>query len=134
MKICKDHWQTMRDAIEARGISGLIAKSGEAAIDDTVRQLEEAQATGEVSEKTTRDTFDPLMSMHWHFTNEALRCGGLYLMTNDPAANPDNDGEFCPVCEFVKHSQGFVASEAIGSVADQMLAYCREQGLVPKVS
>ena len=73
------------------------------------------------------------MSMNWHFTNEALRCGGLYLMTVDPVANPQNEGHFCPVCEFVKHSEGFVASEAIGSVADQMLAHSREQGLLPKV-
>lgn len=129
MQICKDHWQLMRDAVEERGLSGLIAKSSEAAMDNEVRQLEEAQATGKVSEKTVKETFDPLMSMHWHFTNDALRCGGLYLM-----GEREGGGEYCPVCEFEKNAEGFVAKERIGSVADQMRDYCITEGLIARTS
>ncbi len=129
MKICADHWQLMRDAVDARGMSGLIAKDGETALENELAQLEAAKAGDPEPHKAA--PFDPLMSLHWHFTNEALRCGGLYLMT----PNPDReDGQFCPVCEFVKNSEGFVAVEEIGSIADQMAAHCRAEGLIPKVS
>lgn len=134
MKICKAHWQMMRDAIDSRAMYGLVAKSGEAAMEDQVKQLEEHQRMGEVSERTIKETFDPLMSMHWHFTNEALRNGGLYLMNLDPAANPENEGHYCPICEFEKHSEGFAALEAIGQVGDQMQAYCYDEGLIPRPS
>lgn len=131
MKICKDHWQMMRDAVEERGLSNLVAKSGEAAIDNEVRQLEEHQQTGEVSEETLKETFDPLISMNWHWCNNALRNGGLYIM----GQNEDgvNDGHYCPICEYVKHVEGFEAKSEIESVADQMRAYCVEQKLVPAV-
>lgn len=120
MKICQDHWQLMRDAIEERDMTVLVAKSGEAAFENEVRQLEEASITGTVSEQTILETFDPLMSMNWHWMNNALRCGGLYLMT----------GDHCPVCEFVKNQEGFDAKTEINAVADQMRFYCIEQKLI----
>lgn len=129
MKICADHWQLMRDAVDARGMSGLIAKDGETALENEVAQLEAAKAGDPEPYKAA--PFDPLMSLHWHFTNDALRCGGLYLMGENPDAE---DKHFCPICEFEKHAEGFVAKEAIGSIADQMAAHCRAEGLIPKVS
>jgi len=74
--------------------------------------------------------FDPLMSMHWHWTNGALKNGGLYLMSQDPSGK--NDGHYCPVCEFESHYTEFKCEEEICKVADQMLVWCREQGLVGK--
>lgn len=132
MKICAEHWKMMREEIEQRGLTGLVAKSGEAALAAEVRQLEEAKATGTISERTTKETFDPLMSMHWHFTNNALECGGLYLMGS--REDGKNDGEYCPVCEFEAHQEGFVAKDAVGAVADQMRVYCIEQGLIARPS
>lgn len=132
MKICTDHWQTMKETIEAKGLGSLISKSGEAVIDAEVRQLEEAKNTGSVSEQTTKETFDPLMSMHWHFTNYALECGGLYLMCQNEDGK--NEGQYCPVCEFEKHSEGFIAKDQITSVADQMRDYCIKEGLIPRLS
>lgn len=134
MKMCKYHWNVMREAVEERGMMGLVNKSGEAAMEGELKQLDEAKATGEVSEQTLRDTFDPLMSMHWHWSNSALRNGGLYIMAVDEAVNPDNEGHYCPVCEFVKHIDDFDAKEQIGIVADQMRAYCVEQKLIPSAS
>ncbi len=100
MQICKPHWDMMRKSIDERGMSGLVAKS-----------------------------VDPLMSQNWHWTNEALRCGGLYVMTLK-----EDGTHYCPLCEFEAHAEGFVAQEAIDSVSDQMAAWCRSEGLLPKVS
>lgn len=132
MKICKDHWQMMRDAVESHGMMDLVAKSGEAAVDDQARQLEEAQRTGSVSEQTTKETFDPLMSMHWHWMNGALANGGLYLMGSPEDGS--NEGHYCPVCEFAKHTENFDAKARIESVAAQMRVYCIEQKLIPATS
>lgn len=76
--------------------------------------------------------FDPLMSMHWHWMNGALREGGLYLMGQPEDGS--NDGHYCPVCEFAKHYAEFDANDEIGKVADQMAEHCRTEGLIPKVS
>jgi hypothetical protein len=45
-----------------------------------------------------------------------------------------NDGHFCPLCEYEKHSPGFVASEAIDLVSGQMADYCRSEGLISQIS
>lgn len=121
MRICEAHWAMMRTAVEDRGMMGLVAKDGEAALENTVADLQQ-----EPDPKHQR--FDPLMSLHWHFTNNALRCGGLYLMT----AKEDGT-EYCPVCEFEKNMRGFIAKPEIEKVADQMQAWCRTEGLLPPV-
>ncbi len=123
MKICRDHWSMCRQAIEDRGMSGLVARDGEQAHENIVEELQGGSPP-----------FDPLMSMNWHWTNEALRCGGLYLMAVDAEANPANDGHYCPICEFVKHLEGFDAPASIGTIADQMAAHARSEGLIPSVS
>ena len=124
MKICESHWRMMRDAIEERGLSGLIAKDGPTAFANEVAQLEAAQVGDPEPHKAA--PFDPLMSMHWHFSNEALRCGGLYLL----AAPPDGAPDYCPVCEFEKNQAGFVGKDAIGSVADAMRAHAIAEKLI----
>lgn len=114
-----------RQAIENRGMSGLIAKDGKTALEDMV-----ADFHGEPDPKHER--FDPLMSMHWHWTNSAIREGGLYLMGE--TEDGSNDGHYCPLCEYTKHAKGFDAADAIGLVADQMLDFARTNGLVPKIT
>lgn len=80
MKFCQDHWNAMRQAVEDRGLSGLVAKDGAAAVAQVEEELLERWAT--------RETFDPLMSMHWAIATNAMRAieasGGspLYLMTS----------------------------------------------------
>lgn len=127
MRICKAHWRMCRDAVDSRGMGGLVAKSGEAAMDNMIAEIE-----GTAKEQD----FDPLMSLNWFFSGEAMKNGGLYLMAVDPE-HPDlkdNDGHYCPICEFEKHMQGFDAAEQIGMVADQMAEHCRKEGLIPPVS
>lgn len=122
MRICKDHWAVIRSAIEVRGLSGLVAKDSKEAHKNLMAELEGG----------AQPPFDPLMSMHWHWHNAALRNGGLYLLSEDPSGK--NDGQYCPLCEFVAHAQGFDDKKEIDSVADQILAWCREEGLVPKAA
>jgi len=124
MRVCKDHWQMMRDQIDARGMSGLIAKDGKQAVDDAVADIQ-----GEPDPKNER--FDPLMSMNWHWSGIALKAGGLGLMAQGPESN---DGHYCPICELAAHYDDFKPEVEIGKVADQMLQYSMESGLVPKVS
>jgi hypothetical protein len=123
MRICKEHWQMCRNAVDERGMSGLVARNGKEAADNAVDELQGGSPP-----------FDPLMSMNWHWSAEAMRCGGLYLMTVDTETNPENEGHYCPICEFVKHAKGFDAKEAIGNIADQMAVHARAEGLIPKVS
>lgn len=124
MRICKQHWAEMREAIEARGMSGLIAKDGKQAVDDTVADLNK-----EPDPKNER--FDPLMSMNWHWGSIALKAGGLGMMGEGPESN---DGHFCPICELASHYDDFKPKAEIAEVADQMLDWARTEGLVPKVA
>ena len=118
MRICKEHWAMCREAIDERGMSDLGAKSGEEAAADMVAELNGEDAK-----------FDPLMSMNNHWSSEALRAGGLYLMGE--TENGENDGHYCPICEFEKNAEGFEAKPAIGMIADQMRQYACEAGLIP---
>lgn len=124
VRICKEHWKDMRDAIEARGMSGLIAKDGEQAVNDAVADL-----NNEPDPKHER--FDPLMSMNWHWGRIALEAGGLAMMARGPESN---DGHFCPICELASHYSDFKPDVEIGKVADQMLDWARGECLVPKVA
>lgn len=121
MRICPDHWALCRHAIDERGMSGLVANSGEEAMESAVMELR-----GETP------PFDPLMSMNWYFANAALKAGGLYLVTQ--REDGVNDGHYCPICEFEKNAPGFVAEEVVGRTADAMLQHCRDTGLLPRPS
>ena len=115
MKICTKHWDMLKAALELRGILHLAHKSGEELVEYIQRSAE--GVTGD---------YDPLFDCNNMITCNALQSGGLYLMGKPP------EGEhFCPICEAVAHNCG---SEAfwLDSPADASLAYCREQGLVPK--
>lgn len=121
MKMCKLHWETCRDAIRERGMYDLVLKSGEAALENIEKEL-----------KGDTAHFDPLMAMNNHWWGAALQAGGLYLMGEAPDGS--NEGHYCPLCEFEKHSEGFVAEEAVGAIADQMADHARKEGLIPAVS
>lgn len=123
MRICKPHWQVRRDAVESRGMMSLVSADGEEALDRTVDELKGGD---------TKKNFDPLMSMHWHFTNLALEYGGLYLMGTPEDGS--NDGNFCPFCEFEKHNKEFIPKEQIEKVADEMRAWCLEEKLIPAIA
>jgi hypothetical protein len=125
MKPCSTHWAMMREAIEQYGLWPLVAKSGEAAMENAIADIQQEP-------DPNHERFDPLMSLHWHFMNNALRCGGFYLMGQTP--DGANDGHYCPLCEAEKHQPGFVAKPGIDNVVQQIAAWCREQGLIGQVT
>lgn len=119
MQICKDHWAMMREAIDNKGMSSLVAKDGKAAHENIVSEL----TVG------LQPPFDPLMSMNWHWMAAAIECGGLAMMT------PNDDGSpRCPICEYVKNVPSFDPKAKIDNVASQMQKHCIEEQLISKPS
>ena len=124
MRICKDHWQTCRDAIEAAGLSSLVNKNPEGAHEHMMAELE-----GTPPEKN----FDPLMSMNWHWSGIALKAGGLSMMGRTPDGS--NEGHYCPLCELASHYlDTFKVADEVKTVADQMAVWARSQSLIPALS
>jgi hypothetical protein len=121
MKFCQPHWDLARELVEKHGLMPLVAKDGQEAIDRTVAELKGAPLA---------ETFDPLMQIHWHFTNNALRLGGLEMLTPKADGTPR-----CPVCEHAANITQFDARVDIEQyVVMPMVEYARSQGLLPKAS
>lgn len=120
MKFCQPHWDKLREAIKARGMWHLVAKSGEAAVERMKAELQHGAAASD-------DTWDPLMNCHWMILGRSLELGGLYLMGRDDAGN-----DYCPVCEAVKHGQS--ETNWIEGPAEASLSYAREHNLLGTVS
>lgn len=121
MQFCPVHWLQLRAAIEDRGMSHLVATSGEEASAAAQRHLD-----GTAHEL---DDFDPLMNAHWAIINNALQNGGTYLMF------PDDEGnDRCPLCELDKHYPGEDAVATwVGYATDEQLNRARELGLIARV-
>lgn len=111
MRICQTHWDKLRAAIDARGISHLGAKTGEEAMEDMKAAMEGRE-----------HDYDPLMDCNWMITTKALELGGLWLMGMD-----EHGEEFCPICEAVR--AGAPEDHWIDGPADEALAECRRRGL-----
>jgi hypothetical protein len=102
MRVCDRHWNLLKDAIEKRGLSHLIAKSGVEAARNMAAELQ-----GE----DTLANYDPLMASHWAIVGNCMdligKAGGdpLYLMgaTDDPVVGygkqyEDRTWPHCPLC------------------------------------
>lgn len=92
MKFCQPHWDALRQAIEDRGLTALVAEGGEAAAKNLVSELEEG---------ATIDNFDPLMAAHnsiWAnamtVASETYKANPLAMIAGDPE-HPEWE---CPVC------------------------------------
>lgn len=88
MQVCTKHWARFRELIEERGMTHLVAASGEEALQNQVNDLN--------ASPEDKKSFDPLMNANWMVCSQALEMGGLYLMT----------GPYCPICEVVKNLSG----------------------------
>lgn len=125
MQICPDHYEKLKAAIEARGLTRLIAKDAQTSFDAAVREIQ-----GEPAEP---GDYDPLAACCWMIMGRALEMAGLYLMT----------GDLCPVCEAMKHTahwprnaqetepagEAWVEKHWIDGPADAALAHCQRNGL-----
>lgn len=82
--MCQPHWDELRQAIDDRGLSHLIAQGGERAARNLV---DEAQNGLSIK------NFDPLMAAHNAIWGNALDLAGLAVMV------PNDDGsDRCPYC------------------------------------
>jgi hypothetical protein len=118
MKFCQPHWDLARELVEKHGLMPLVA-DGQAALENIVGELEGKPMV-----------FDPLMGIHWHFTNNALRLGGMEMLTPNADGTPR-----CPVCEHAANIPNFDARVDIEQyVVMPMVEYARSQGLLPKAS
>lgn len=94
MRFCQEHWDALRQAIDARGLGDLVAPDGEVAMAQLVDQLRRGERGEE--ETVTAVNYDPLMSAHWAIVNnlaEVARTHGgseaaLFIMV----------GDCCPLC------------------------------------
>ena len=102
MRFCEDHWTSLRAALDERGLTNLIAESGEAATTKLRRALE-----GEDS----IDSYEPLEEAIYAIvanvaaTIEACGNDPFYLMTTGPEHSVEGCDGFedrtwprCPVC------------------------------------
>lgn len=123
MRICTEHWEVCKTAVDSRGLMVLSSVDGKEAIDRLTEELEGAPA---------KETFDPLMSMNNHWWSTALKLGGLYMMGQPEDGR--NEGHYCPICEIRDHYQGFDATKEIEAVADQMRLWAIDEKLLPEPS
>jgi hypothetical protein len=78
LRFCQPHWEKMKAAVEARGLSSLVAESGLSAATNMISEITEGQ---------TIDNFDPLMAVHWIMLGniqEKLGQAALYLYAGGP--------------------------------------------------
>lgn len=83
MQFCQRHWSMMRAAVEARGMSPLVASNGAEAIENII---------DEPKAGSTTDNFDPLMAMHWNIATNLMDKLGQsagYLMFGGPDTPED---------------------------------------------
>jgi hypothetical protein len=132
MKCCDKHWAAFRAGIEARGLTHLVAKSGEEALSNVMLDLLDDEEA----------PYDPLMQCNWMVMGQALKGGGLYLM-----GQRADGSDYCPVCEAMNNLSGvppngsppgtpgvgaeWVENHWTNGVMDAVLAECRKRGLVP---
>lgn len=84
MKMCQPHWEELRAAIDARGLTPLVADGGKQAM----RNIE-----SEVNDGSTIANFDPLMAAHNAIWSNCMNLAGLTVMA------PNDDGsERCAYC------------------------------------
>ena len=115
MRMCMDHWNALRKAIDDRGLYGLVAKSGEAAIASIVRHVEKTA--------DQKADFDPLMNANF----------AIYAAFLEDAGPAGLCFDGCPLCEVAKSPKEKLDEEWINGVSDDQLATARALGLVAAV-
>lgn len=83
MKICQNHWDKLKELIEAEGLSRFIAKDGVEAMNNAIKEIED---------KPTPQ--DPLMMCNNMIWSRSIEVFGLGIMQEDCpccyANNPNN--------------------------------------------
>ena len=112
MKLCIPHHESLIEEIKSNGLSCLICKNGEIAIEVFKRN---AEGDGD---KSNPADFDPLMSFTLQIYNQAVMKGWIYLLEQN----------LCSLCELEKN--GGKPKEWIEGSMGAVLNHCRKQGLI----
>lgn len=112
MRMCSEHWASLKAAIDARGLTQFVAKSGEEAVSRLVSD-------------DMRAGFDPLMGAHNALIANLLLDRGLALMAEDG----------CPLCVAIAScgcGEGDACSYRtwIGRAVDDQCSAARRLGLL----
>jgi hypothetical protein len=112
--ICQEHWDMLRKAIDDRGLTRFVAKSGKEAFQNTINELDGKEGP---------EDYDPLMSCNWMIMAEAIRIGGVEVLSS-----PDT---ICPICKIREHNlDPEVWKDWIDGPADAALDECKKRGLL----
>lgn len=109
MKWCQPHWEQLRAAVDARGLSHLGAQDAREAHREMVSQLEGEPAA-----------FDPLMGSFWRINSQMMENVGLRLMGR------------CPLCILIEDGRPELVENWINGVTDGALEYAVQEGLVTR--
>jgi hypothetical protein len=116
LRICKDHWTRLREAIEYRGMKSLISKDG----NSMKTRLKDIKST---LKNPTAECFDP-------FAIATIQISMAFIANVDDEDFPE--GQFCPLCEVKAHGQIPDADDDwINGCCDEQLDTARKLNLVP---
>ena len=118
MRFCQLHWDALKAAVDARGMTPLIAATGTEAFGRLASSLEEP----------TQSNFDPLMDAHMRILSNATRVGGPAVVM----------GDGCPLCLLNAHHKAECTEEGctfsydpwIDRAADDAKARATKLGLL----
>ncbi len=108
MKICQQHWNELKTALDERGLTKFIAPDSKSVINEMVKELKHEPVK-----------FEPLLAANFAIWRNAIDGGGLYLMY----------GDLCPLCELEAHTT-VQASNWINHAADDQYNKAKELGLI----
>lgn len=84
MKMCQEHWDALKTAINDAGLEQFVTKSGAVVV---------AKMTSEAESGLNRTNFEPLMGAHNSIVSNALSLAGLAVMQDN-----EDGTERCPLC------------------------------------
>lgn len=120
MKICENHFEQLKQAIDDRGLTYLIAKNSLLAAQNFSEQARGIQ---------TKENYDPLMSANWTIWGNALQCFGTEIMSPDapcPLCILDDHAATCTDTKCIKDS----GSDWIGFAADGQVEAAKKLGII----
>lgn len=123
MKLCQNHWNALKEAIENRGLAPLVSKAATAQ-----RMMENMKGD------TTKENYNPLMAANFAIWSNGLQAFGLSLLATD---------NICPLCLLDLHAKDChdpncknkeTSVDWIGHVADAQLEYASKRNWIAKPS
>lgn len=88
MQFCDEHWTSLREAIDERGLSHLVSSKSE--VSTVMKTVEDIW---DIIDPTTIKNFDPLVYAHWAIVANVLNSVGMEVFFEN-----EDGSERCPLC------------------------------------